>query len=109
METLVNVLLIITMLGSLSLLIFGWVDMCKFTKRMKKDHESSEKLVEKRAKEIKEGIGKELAEALKENTRLKKLCDRTLATAEEQDKKIEQLQAENEQLKAKGKEKQGKK
>lgn len=108
METLANILLIITMLGSLGLLIFGWIDMCRFTKRMKRDHESTEKLIDKKCKEIEEGIGKELAKALEENTRLKKLCDRTLATVEEQDKKIKQLQAENEQLKAKGK-KQGKK
>lgn len=109
METLTNVLLIISMLGSLGLPIFGWVDMCRFTKRMKADDEKTKKLIDKKCKEIEDGIGKELAKALEENTRLKKLCDRTLATAEEQDKKIEQLQAENEQLKAKGKEKQGKK
>lgn len=108
METLANILLIITMFGSLGLLIFGWIDMCRFTKRMKRDHESAEEPIDKKCKEIEDGIGKELAETKKENERLKKLCDRTLAVAEEQDKKLDQLQKENEQLKAKGK-KQGKK
>ncbi len=65
METLVNVLLIITMLGSLSLLIFGWVDMCKFTKRMKKDHESSEKLVEKERKKLRKALAKNWQRLLK--------------------------------------------
>lgn len=44
METLANILLIITMLGSLGLLLFGWVDMCKFTKRIKVNDEKSKTL-----------------------------------------------------------------
>lgn len=109
METLANILLIITMLGSLGLLLFGWVDMCKFTKRIKVNDEKIKNLIDKKCKEIEDGIGKELAETKKENERLKKLCDRTLAVAEEQDKKLDQLQKENEQLKEKNKTKQSKK
>ncbi len=109
METLANILLIITMLGSLGLLIFGWVDMCRFTKRMKVSDENIKSIIDKKCKEIEDGIGKELAETKKENDRLKKLCDRTLASAEEQDKKLDQLQKENEQLKEKIKAKQSKK
>lgn len=71
---------------------------------MKKDHESSEKLVEKRAKEIKEGIGKELAEALKENTRLEKLSDQVLADLEEKNKEIEQLRSAKTTLKKENRE-----
>lgn len=104
METLANILLIITMFSSLGLLIFGWVDMCRFTKRMKKDHESAEKLIDKKAKEIKEGIGKELAEALKENTRLEKLSDQVLADLEEKNKEIEQLRSAKTALKKENRE-----
>lgn len=109
METLANILLIITMFGSLGLLIFGWIDMCRFTKRMKRDHESTEKLIDKKCKEIEDGIGKELAETKKENERLKNLCDRTLATAQKQDEELERLRKENEELKEKSKAKQTKK
>lgn len=59
---------------------------------------------EKRAKEIKEGIGKELAEALKENTRLEKLSDQVLADLEEKNKEIEQLRSAKTALKKENRE-----
>lgn len=96
-------------LSSLAMLILMTIYERLTLKQTKENHKKVEKLVDEKCKEIEDGIGKELAETKKENERLKKLCDRTLAVAEEQDKKLDQLQKENEQLKEKNKTKQSKK
>lgn len=108
-EIVLRVLLILPLITTLICIYIDIRLTEKQLKESKKIYAEIEKTVNAKCKEIEDGIGKELAETKKENDRLKKLCDRTLAAAEEQDKKLDQLQKENEQLKEKSKAKQPKK
>lgn len=60
--------------------------------------------VEKAANEVEKKIGKKYEEVLVENERLKKLCDRTLAAAENMEAELVQLRDAKSKLKKENRE-----
>lgn len=96
-------------ISSLAMLIVMTIYEHLTLKQAKENHKKAEKIIDKKCKEIEDGIGKDLAKTKEENDRLKKLCDRTLAAAEKQDEELERLRKENAELKEKSKTKQAKK
>lgn len=108
METAVNIittiLSIVLLLSSLTLCIGGMITIIKDFKRSEEHRKNTDKLIDKKCKEIEDGIGKELAQALDDNKRLKALCDRTLATAEKTEEELAKLRSAKAELKKENRE-----
>lgn len=108
METAVNIittiLSVVLLLSSLTLCIGGMIAIVKDFKRSEEHRKNTDKLIDKKCKEIENSIGKELAQALDDNKRLKALCDRTLAAAEKTEEELAKLRSAKAELKKENRE-----
>lgn len=108
METAVNIittiLSVVLLLSSLTLCIGGMITIVKDFKRSEEHRKNTNKLIDKKCKEIENSIGKELAQALDDNKRLKALCDRTLAAAEKTEEELAKLRSAKAELKKENRE-----